>query len=72
MTAEKPKKRRAKKPVGPLRLVTVGGDPASLSYTETGAVTINYADGARLPLGCPHARPDWRTCPHCLGVNDAR
>lgn len=18
---------------------------------------------------CPHARPSWRMCPHCLGVN---
>lgn len=18
---------------------------------------------------CPHARPDWRMCPHCLGMN---
>jgi hypothetical protein len=18
---------------------------------------------------CPHARPDWRMCPHCLGLN---
>lgn len=22
---------------------------------------------ARLP--CPHARPDWRMCPHCLGIS---
>lgn len=19
---------------------------------------------------CPHARPDWRMCPHCLGLNE--
>lgn len=25
---------------------------------------------AAQPSGmCPHARPDWRSCPHCLGVN---
>lgn len=18
---------------------------------------------------CPHTRPDWRQCPHCLGIN---
>ncbi len=22
-------------------------------------------------LPCPHARPSWRDCPHCLGVNAA-
>lgn len=24
------------------------------------------------PIGppCPHARPSWRQCPHCLGLND--
>lgn len=26
--------------------------------------------GWDLPQGpCPHARPDWRICPHCNGVN---
>lgn len=19
---------------------------------------------------CPHSRPDWRMCPHCLGLNE--
>ena len=22
-------------------------------------------------LPCPHSRPSWKQCPHCLGVNDA-
>lgn len=21
-------------------------------------------------MPCPHARPDWRMCPHCLGINN--
>ena len=21
-------------------------------------------------MPCPHARADWRTCPHCLGINN--
>lgn len=21
-------------------------------------------------LGCPHGRPSWRMCPHCLGINN--
>ena len=22
------------------------------------------------PLPCPHMRPSWEMCPHCLGVNE--
>ena len=32
--------------------------------------------GCRMPKvsyqkssSCPHARPEWRMCPHCLGLN---
>lgn len=36
------------------------------SVTVTIAPTIAPNPNAAM---CPHARPDWRMCPHCLGIN---
>lgn len=44
-------------------------NPKSLAYAIT--VTAPAPDPQnphRLP--CPHARPDWRMCPWCLGLNE--
>jgi hypothetical protein len=53
---------------GVLRPTVRGWVCAFCDYTQTWAhpATLNEPP----PLPCPHGRPSWRVCPHCLGVND--
>jgi hypothetical protein len=42
------------------------------SYTPLPSITITPAFVVAPDLSatmCPHARRDWRQCPHCLGIN---
>jgi hypothetical protein len=39
------------------------------SITVTPSVVI-VNPSVSVPVAmCPHMRPDWRQCPHCLGIN---
>ena len=34
-----------------------------------GMIYGNYKNMKEKNLPCPHARPSWKMCPHCLGIN---
>jgi len=36
-------------------------------FTEKEEERMKELKGKKLP--CPHARPHWSMCPHCLGIN---